>query len=753
MHQKKERRLWADILYFFPFQLFILNLKKNHILLVFWFLLFGYVSGSLATKYGVNYLFLYPEYLGEVGFWSHFMIGFALGGFVMAFNIYSYIIHAFRFPFLATLSRPFYKFSLNNFFIPLIFFCFYIWRAIQFQRTIELESSTDIALHIMGFVVGFSIFLSVSLLYFFGTNKDVFGFLKQKRERGRFSEFYERFIRERIKQSSKAWQQRPWRVESYFQSPLRIIRARESEHYAEETLRRVFRQNHFNASLFELLLVMSFLLVMNFGDLPIFSIPGGASVILVFTLMLMVLSVMLSWFRGWAVTVFTSLFIIANLFSSYGTFLPHMNALYGLDYKQAKKAYDAQRIEALQLDKGQIARDRAAMEEILNKRLGSPSDSLSQKPKLLFINCSGGGLRSALWTTSILCELDSLMDGNLMEETCMITGASGGMLGAAFIRESYLQNDRKDIYSMSAQMGRNISKDMLNPVLLSIASSDIFFQLGSFKHAGHTYPKDRAYRFEEQFLTNTGRTMDKPLSAYRDVEANAESPMLIIYPTIVNDGRKLLVSPLGLGFMTEFSHEGDEFLDHQSDMVEYRRIMGESSADQTRFSSLLRANATFPYILPQVSLPTEPTIKLMDAGIRDNFGYTITFRFISAMREWIEENTSGVVIIQVRDQRKDIKQNRQSEGLISSLTSPLGNVYDNFIKTQDFIHDEMYLSAKKWLNVPMEEVILQMERSGTEKVSMSWHLTALEKQTISQSVYNIENRKALGRILELLEVE
>lgn len=752
--EKKERSIWAQIFYFFPFQLLILNLKKNHILLLSWLLLFGYVSGSLATKYGVNYLFLYPEYLGKVGFWSHFMIGISIGGFVMAFNIYSYVIHAFRFPFLATLSRPFYKFSLNNFLIPLIFISYYIWKAVQFQRTVELESGSDIAFHILGFISGFVAFLSVSLLYFYGTNKDVFGFLKPntKKKKGRFADLYDSFIRERARQSSKSWRQRPWRVESYLQTPVRVAIARASEHYDKETLRKVFRQNHFNASLFELLLVMSFLLVMNFGEVPIFIIPGGASVILVFTLMLMLLSVLLSWFRGWATSVFVALILLANLFSSSGTFLPQVNTLYGLDMQAPKKKYDFNTLSGFKDNEETLVKDLGKMEELLALRIPATSDSLSEKPKLLFINCSGGGLRSALWTTSILSELDSLMEGRLMEETCMITGASGGMLGAAYLRESYLQNDQKNIYSMSDRMGENIAKDILNPVLLSIASSDLFFQVGSFEYGDVTYPKDRAYRFEEQFLNNTDRTLDKPLIDYREVESRAEVPMMILYPTIVNDGRKMLVSPLDLSFMCGTDSELDQYLDHQIEMVEYRKILGDKDADATRFSSLLRANATFPYILPQVSLPTEPNIKLMDAGIRDNFGYTVTFKFIAAMKDWIEENTSGVVLVQVRDQRKDIQQEIQSDGILTRLTSPLGNVYDNFIKTQDFVHDELYLSTKKWLDVPMEEVILQMEQSGTEKVSMSWHLTALEKQIISQSVYNVENQDALQRILDLLSI-
>jgi hypothetical protein len=60
-------------------------------------------------------------------------------------------------------------------------------------------------------------------------------------------------------------------------------------------------------------------------------------------------------------------------------------------------------------------------------------------------------------------------------------------------------------------------------------------------------------------------------------------------------------------------------------------------------------NATFPYVLPNVWLPTNPVIDVMDAGLRDNFGQENTLRFIESFKNWLQENTAKVVIIQIRD--------------------------------------------------------------------------------------------------------
>ncbi|TNF32096.1 MAG: patatin-like phospholipase family protein, partial [Bacteroidetes bacterium] len=125
-------------LYFFPLRLLVLHLKKNYILLIFWVVLGAFASGSVGGGYGVPYLFWDPEYMGRVDFWSFLILGFSFGGFLMAFHLSSYIQNAYRFPFLATVNKPFFKYSLNNSIIPGIFLAVYITKIIEFQYSNEL---------------------------------------------------------------------------------------------------------------------------------------------------------------------------------------------------------------------------------------------------------------------------------------------------------------------------------------------------------------------------------------------------------------------------------------------------------------------------------------------------------------------------------------------------------------------------------------------------------------------------------------
>ena len=106
----------------FPFQLGLAHLQHNLLLLSIYAFLIMLVFGQVGKTYGFHYLFLKPLYLDNAGFLSFLLIGVSLGWMTINWNLTTYILHSHRFPFLATLERPFIKFSFNNFFFPFVFF-------------------------------------------------------------------------------------------------------------------------------------------------------------------------------------------------------------------------------------------------------------------------------------------------------------------------------------------------------------------------------------------------------------------------------------------------------------------------------------------------------------------------------------------------------------------------------------------------------------------------------------------------------
>ncbi len=750
--------------YSFPVQLVLIQIKKNQFLLLFWLLLFGWVFRLMGTQYGVPYLFLDPEYLGDVTFWSYGILGFAFGGFIMAYHIASYIMNAFRFPFLATLSRPFFKFCVNNSILPLSFnFCF-VYQIIVFQRFNEWTSALDITLDVLGFLFGQFLFILFSFTYFFAVLKDfrrLFGLEAEKRyETGKVSKTISRkMLRNlqwgQVKDSDNPDADKIRRVDYYLNGFLKWSPTRNTDHYDHRMLQQVFRQNHFMATVYVAFVLITIFTLGLFREVPQFEIPAGASIFLMLTMVLLALSALNTFFRSWSLIVFVFLFVIINFVSKLD-FINYQTGAYGMKYDGEKAVYSTDSMIAQQKF---IKQDYIHTVKILDnwrKRNAANTIKRKKKPKMVFITTSGGGLRSSLWTMYALQHADSLLNGELINHTSLITGSSGGMLGAAYLRELILQKKLGKISSYyKEEYAEDIAKDVLNPIAFSIAINDLFLRIQKFKRGNNSYVKDRGYAFEKALNTNTRGLINKNIIDYKIPEMEALIPMMVFSPTIINDGRSLLISAQNIAYMLD-KNPSKMCINHPlPDAVEFRRMFKNQNADSLSILSTLRMNATFPYILPVAQLPSNPTLDIMDAGLTDNYGVGIAMRFIYSFRNWISSNTSGIIIIQLRDSHKllPVKENPPTS-ILEMIGSPLGNIYNNLFNMMDFQQDGMVQSASLWLDCPVDVVDFELrsiELDTKDEISLSFHLTKKEKQKVKASIYLPENQNSITRLKQLLD--
>ena len=132
------KTFFQNFYYSFPIQLFLLHFRKSQVLLIFWLILFLTITGNFLKLFGANALFLAPEYLGNVNAAGAAITGIATGIFIMGWNITTFILHSKSFRFLATNSKPFLKYCLNNSIIPICFLLVYFFEAYSFDRKMEL---------------------------------------------------------------------------------------------------------------------------------------------------------------------------------------------------------------------------------------------------------------------------------------------------------------------------------------------------------------------------------------------------------------------------------------------------------------------------------------------------------------------------------------------------------------------------------------------------------------------------------------
>jgi len=322
----------------------------------------------------------------------------------------------------------------------------------------------------------------------------------------------------------------------------------------------------------------------------------------------------------------------------------------------------------------------------------------------------------------------------------------------AHLRELYLraQTDTS-IRFYDAAHAAKAGADVLNPIGVSIAVNDWFIRFQKFRDGEYIYTKDRGYALERQLIINSDSIYDKRLRDYYQPEYDAKIPLMVLAPSIINDGRTLFIASQPVSHLT-FNHPTVIKGQSLQTAVEFSRFFKEQDADNLWFTSALRMNASFPYICPAVTLPSTPEIEVMDAGFRDTYGPTIALKHLYAMRTWIEKNTSGVVLIQIRDMPKlsPVGPN-PPRSLLNMLMNPLGHIYSNLFSMQDFNNDDLTVYAQQWLNTDLEVIDLELMHSSTENISMSWHLTSREKQQVMRSAYHPSNEKAMRRIAELID--
>jgi hypothetical protein len=144
-------------------------------------------------------------------------------------------------------------------------------------------------------------------------------------------------------------------------------------------------------------------------------------------------------------------------------------------------------------------------------------------------------------------------------------------------------------------------------------------------------------------------------------------------------------------------------------------------------------------------------MQLMDAGIRDNYGLRTTVDYLHYLRDWIKENTSGVILLEIRDTKRILNnESYQNVSFLDKITLPFGNMYNNFPRTQDFDQEQLMNVALFHFPFPVDVVTFNLRERKKDRISLSWHLTRQEKEKIERAFLSNENQSSFDRLKQLL---
>ncbi len=387
--------------------------------------------------------------------------------------------------------------------------------------------------------------------------------------------------------------------------------------------------------------------------------------------------------------------------------------------------------------------------------------AVARKPPLVVVAVDGGGIRAAAWTTIVMAQLERDLP-TFPYYVRVVTGASGGMVGiASYVaslrppteRIRHLDLDKREV--TLDQLVDRVATDSLGPVARELVFRDFF--LPPFLHR----TADRGLALERAWEHDT-RILEQPFSALEAGETEGWRPSLIVSPVIVEDGRRLLISNLDLGELITVSAEPPSL-----QALEYFPHI-EPRPGTLRLSTAVRMNASFPYVSPAAELPTEPPRHVLDAGYYDEHGVELAGTWIWTHREWLRDNTGGVLLVQVpdtrtRERKRQARKDRRdwwAAGLLG-VTAPVETLLTTNGASADYRNDQLLHRLAATLNdsrpdffatVVFEpeankaiEELKECRRSGLREflggkdaafheVALSWRLTRCEVSRLKESI-------------------
>ena len=402
-------------------------------------------------------------------------------------------------------------------------------------------------------------------------------------------------------------------------------------------------------------------------------------------------------------------------------------------------------------------------EAVLRNHLGIlPIPKGSDKPKLVLVAVSGGGIRAAVWIPLVFEAMSEL----ILKHIRLIAGASGGMVGAAAVVGCWKHLKSPPPKAATANNLGLVSgitaEQALLPVIQTMLVRDLFWNM---LLPMRWFSSERSRELEYQWglaakdgVIGTGA--DNPFALTFDrlkvAEEKGALPSLIFAPVAIEDTRRVLISNLDLTPLT--MPEGDEGTPIAVTALELFKMFPKARGELT-LGTAARMNATFPIVSSNVSLPTTPPRRLIDAGISDNYGIETLTAWMFHHREVLQAETSGVAILEIRAFPLDEAGRQVNEtlggisavlaGIAAAFTYPLlallrGRGYVNYQRNSASISALSSVfnatEAGFFRTFPLE---LQTD------ASLNWYLSGVEKQAIAEQRPQAE--KVLGRLHEWLK--
>ena len=342
-----------------------------------------------------------------------------------------------------------------------------------------------------------------------------------------------------------------------------------------------------------------------------------AVVFYIATLWLLGISALIIASRRFTVPILIVLFLVALLFGCVDWGDNH-------DVRRAAAAVDA----------SQPAFDPALRPSLADAAAHWRERNLQHSPgvkalPLIIVATAGGGQRAALWTTTVLTELEA---GNpqFRQQLFAISGVSGGALGATLFVAA--ESSAPSAKQQRERFKVLFAQDFLTPLVARFLSTDILQQLlpvAVFSDRAATLEQTWERAWAKVFEDQPEAVAQPFLRLWPDGQP---WPALFLNGTWVESGRRVIASNIRMGAGFD-AHDVLDVLGHDVPV-----------------STAVNMSTRFPYVTPAgvVRTPDGRVFgHVVDGGYYDNFGATTAVEILSVATASLAKQNGAVAIVPI----------------------------------------------------------------------------------------------------------
>lgn len=263
---------------------------------------------------------------------------------------------------------------------------------------------------------------------------------------------------------------------------------------------------------------------------------------------------------------------------------------------------------------------------------------VQEYPVLVLVTTNGGGIRAALWTATVLRQLQHELGRKFSESIALISSVSGGSVGTMYFVDAF-DNGAPDDAALDAVVAA-AQQPSLSHIAYGIAYSDVPRLFGG-SLAVSRYDNDRGWKLEQawsNYLVSRQRphgqlSPEPTLNSWRPDILNGMRPLVIFNASVLESGERFLITPLD-------SRQPDCALSPHNRRWEKKYLYFNDCypGHDLRISTAARLSASFPYITPNsrpiaAGVPITPGYHLADGGYVDNNGLLSAIDWLDAVKD------------------------------------------------------------------------------------------------------------------------